>query len=206
MRFRQSMTLAALVVATGSPAVAVPVVYELTAGTTEFSIDLNDGTLESDRGIASATFTLDGTTLTAFSIVGIDGTTLILNGTGTLSNSGGFDLEINSAEATLNLGTTDGSTSPRRGKRPRGATPDLGSTSIIQLLSGQFETTDLTVQFSFSGGGTGSFEDPAVSALQFTAASVGSTTGGSPMPEPSGLLLFGVGLLLTAHSLRTRSE
>lgn len=203
MRFRQSVVLAALgamlLVATASPAVAGSIYnLQVVPGTTIelFEIDLFGDNNPTDYGISAATFILDditefGATLTSFSVTGVlGGATLVLNGPVALGVSGApfpnNDYVMGFGLATLNVAGVPNST--------------------IELLSATFANNGALLSFNFGGGGQGLGGPPDVWNLVFTAAYAGETSNTTPVPEPSGLLLFGVGLLLTGYSLRRHSK
>ena len=86
-----------------------------------------------------------------------------------------------------------------------------GGSSSIQDLSGTFTDLGLGLTFQFFGNGQGIPAPPDLDALLFVASDSGGTLPsltppGAHMPEPTGLLLFAIGLLLCGRVLRSRSR
>jgi hypothetical protein len=87
----------------------------------------------------------------------------------------------------------------------------FGGSSSIQYLSGTFTDLGGGLTFLFGGNGQGFPEPPDLDTLLFVASdSMGELPDlpppGAAIPEPTGLLLFGIGLLLCGQGLRSRSR
>jgi hypothetical protein len=115
-----------------------------------------------------------------------DGASLTLDAPVALTALGTTDWELGPASATLTLG---------------------GSSNTVVLLNGYFSDLGGQLTIQFFGGGDGVAGPPNVSTLLFTAnSSSGSLPSMPVVPEPSGPLLFGLGLLVAAPALRSHGR